>query len=631
VKRPILFSVSILVTVTALYFIFNTISFDDVVNLILRADKRWVLIFGLFSFSMSLCATWRYLLLLSISGYSTSKISMFLVVLVRNLCSDLLPARIGTLVYVFLINKRLGVPVPAALTSFGYAFAFDFVAIAPMIILAAFFSLGSTQFSPVIFFVIGFLLLALMGTFIWFIPKLTRFALPKSLGRVTSFLEKVQKEIEAVSQAKVFAQVLLLSFGVRVFKYLGLWALLLALLTPKGYTLSELPFHTMFLGMCVAEMSATLPISGLAGIGTYQGAWITVFSLLGFPLELATTTSVSHHLFTQAWGYSIGLLALVVLLTPFLKVETANFGYRKPVLLKFICFLFVIASASYALVPKEKGQVEYKGKVNKPSFCSDSCLVVFDSRRGGDFGVYKLTESGVSKVVDKPNRHEMFPDVFGDRVVYASAKGAGRFAESEIREINLITLEDKLVAPNGTFPSFLDDGSIIFERNRKEVVNGKGEVIFPTKEFSDWNQYQVVKPRMKGSKITFTSDRGGRWHVWVVDLETRESKKVSDGCQAEFISERELLFINNKRAKAGSGIFKANLDNNEISVFHDLDGEFGHEYFPSPLRDGVIFGATNEKDHSHEEGNYQLFFISHDGKRERITEDNVGSRWARGR
>lgn len=628
-KKAILYFLSLLVTVSILYFIFKTISFNDVLDLIIQADKTWIVIFVLFSLSMSICATWRYLLLLSISGYSTSKISMFFVVLVRNLCSDLLPARVGTLVYVFLINSRLGVPAPAALTSFGYAFAFDFVAIAPMIILAAFFSIGSSEFSPFIFLIIGLVLLIIMGAFIWYLPKLTKLTIPTRFGKISRFLEKIQGEIESVSKANIFGQVLLLSFGVRVFKYLGLWALLLALLTPRGYQLSELPFHTMFLGMCVAEMSASLPISGIAGIGTYQGAWITVFSLLGFPLDLAKTTSVSHHLVTQAWGYSIGLISLLILLTPFFKVGAANFGYRKPMLIKFLGFLLAVGTLTYLLLPKDSKVSDYKGEVQKPSFCADSCTLVFDSRRGKTFGIYKLTEVGVEKVVDLPDRHEIFPDIKDENVVYASAKGAGRYAESEIRLVNLKTGNDSLVATNGTFPSFLEDGTIIFERNRKEIVDDKGKVIFPTEQFSEWKNFEIVKPRAFGSKLAFTSDRGGRWHVWVVDLNSKSSEKISDGCQPEFISENEIIFINNKKAKAGSGIFKANLTTKEISVVHDMDGEFGHEYFPFPLKNGVLFSATNENDHSHEEGNYQLFYASFDGKLERITEDNAGSRWAR--
>lgn len=628
-KKAVLYFLSLLVTFSILYYVFQTISFNDVLDLIIQADKHWVVIFVLFSLSMSICGTWRYLLLLSISGYSTSKLSMFLVVLVRNLCSDLLPARIGTLVYVFLINSRLGVPAPAAITSFGYAFAFDFVAIAPMIILAAFFSIGSHQFSPLVFLIIGVVLLIIMGAFIWYLPKLTKLTIPSKLGKISKFLERIQNEIESVSKANIFGQVLLLSFGVRVFKYLGLWALLLALLTPRGYQLSELPFHIMFLGMCVAEMSASLPISGIAGIGTYQGAWITVFSLLGFPLDLAKTTSVSHHLFTQAWGYSIGLASLLILLTPFFKVEAANFGYRKPILIKFLGFLVAVITLTYLLLPREKNVSEYKGMVNRPSFCADSCTIVFDSRRGETFGIYKLTEGGVEKIVDHPNRHEMFPDINGENVVYASAKGAGRYAQSDIRLVNLKTGEDSLVANNGTFPSFLDDGRIIFERNRKEIVDNLGNVIFPTADFSDWNDFEVVKPRAFGSKLAFTSDRGGRWHVWVIDLNKKTSEMISDGCQPEFLSENELIFINNKKAKAGSGVFKADLFTKEILSFHDLDGEYGHEYFPFPYDGGVIFSATNEDDHSHEEGKYQLFFVSSEGRIERITSDNAGSRWAR--
>ena len=61
-------------------------------------------------------------------------------------------------------------------------------------------------------------------------------------------------------------------------------------------------------------MAASLPISGIAGFGAYEGAWAGVFILLGFPAAMAKATSLSHHLVTQLYGYLIGIASILTLL-----------------------------------------------------------------------------------------------------------------------------------------------------------------------------------------------------------------------------------------------------------------------------------------------------------------------------
>ena len=114
--------------------------------------------------------------------------------------------------------------------------------------------------------------------------------------------------------AGVFFRIFLLSLLVRLAKYASLGVLLAALLKGSGFGDALLSPSKVFLGIVSSEMSASLPVSGIAGFGAYQGTWSAAFTLLGMPASLAATTGVSHHLFTQAYGYSLGILALLALL-----------------------------------------------------------------------------------------------------------------------------------------------------------------------------------------------------------------------------------------------------------------------------------------------------------------------------
>ena len=67
--------------------------------------------------------SWRYKWLLQPEPIGWRDI--FLVTLIRNLFVDLLPARVGSLSYIYLLNKRLRFTFESATSTFVVAFLFD--------------------------------------------------------------------------------------------------------------------------------------------------------------------------------------------------------------------------------------------------------------------------------------------------------------------------------------------------------------------------------------------------------------------------------------------------------------------------------------------------------------------------
>lgn len=370
-KRNLLYALfSVLVTAGIFAWLFQHVTWREVVGLLREADPRGLALFLLASLTMSVFRAWRYLVMLRASGYSPGKLALYLVVLVRNTFSDLLPARLGTLVYIYVVTARLGIPFGAASSSFALAFIFDMIALAPMIAWAAV-GLGGAPVAVLVGF--GALLATAMLALLAGLPGLVRWMAGRAgslrwLGapraaRWRQALEDVVADLRKAREAGIYGKVFVLSLMVRLFKYASLYLFLFALVAPRGYGWQALPVSRVFTGLCAAEAAASLPVSGLAGFGAYEGTWALVFQWLLFPAPLAVMTSVAHHLFTQIYGYALGGLALLLLLLPLwrrrpaaaptLRESAGRFAARLAALLAGVAALAVLL---YRLCPAARAE-----------------------------------------------------------------------------------------------------------------------------------------------------------------------------------------------------------------------------------------------------------------------------------
>jgi uncharacterized membrane protein YbhN (UPF0104 family) len=332
--RQVQFTVfSIAVTAGVFAYLLSKVSVAEVLNIIRNIPVAWIGLFILFSFAMSGFRAWRYQLLLGASGYQVSSVSLFLVTLVRNFFSDLLPARIGTLIYIYLIRSRLGIPLAPAMSSFAYAFLFDIISLSLLLIPATLVAGFGFRSSSALW--AGGVVLAGMSILILLVlPKLAHMVAAMILAvkkipekwrnRMCEELKNTEKHLLLARQRGIYWRVLALSVGVRCCKYLSLYVLLLGLVLPLGHQISDFPLAKVFLGLCSAELASSLPVSGIAGFGAYEGAWTLVFQLLGYEERIAVLTSISHHLFTQVYGYSLGGFALLLLMLPFFEKQQQN-------------------------------------------------------------------------------------------------------------------------------------------------------------------------------------------------------------------------------------------------------------------------------------------------------------------
>ncbi len=663
--NPLYFILSAAVTAGVFWYLFSHISPREVIGVIRGADMMAVLVFIALSFFMSFFRTWRYALLLKVLGHAPGKIALYLVVLVRNFFSDLLPARIGTLVYVYIVTSRLGVPFGAAASSFALAFLFDMLAIAPMIVLAIFWAGGGGGFSlPILLgggLIFALLSIAVLAT----LPALAGLGgrilvglpLPGKKRRLSwsNALRDTKYDLERIKQAGVYGRVFTLSLLVRTTKYASLYVLLFALLSPLGFSAQELPPAKVFLGICGAELGASLPISGLAGFGLYEGVWSLVFNLLGFPERMAKLTSISHHIFTQFYGYSLGLCALLALLLPVFQVKGRLSAIKRPLRGAFSFYNTVSLSAVIVGVllwgifqtgdsadPKPavshsltKAQQQAIANAELPGY------LIFDSNRSGTFGIYSMAHDGseIRAVVDT-SETEIYPDPSsdGDWLVFARAASPHRQAPSAIWICRPEGTEQRKLTEDGTFPTFGSrDKKVYFERGRRKVMeldieSSDVRELFPAGR-EDWKNYRVVKPRVSpnGQWVAFISDRGGRWNTWAASLNSTQVVHIGSGCEpAWFPDSRRLVWVRSQNVKQESGLYTYDLQSGTVSELHDDGPAWGHEYFPTLTRNGhfLLWSSCPPGQHSHIDANYQIFFMNmNDGRKVRATYDKANNRW----
>ncbi len=430
----------------------------------------------------------------------------------------------------------------------------------------------------------------------------------------------------------------------RVAKYSGFYILFCALLLPLGYSVEQMPFASVLIGISSAELAASLPVSGIAGFGAYEGAWALTFEMLGFPKEIASLSAISHHLFTQVYGYLLGMIGLLILLSPLLR-------FSQGIPLKFPGNFLVRTFASaltIALLFTPLLRADSRHKDSQSIDLTNTLLnipedlngqIVFDSNASGSFDIFAFSTSERRlRPLISTEAHEMYPDVYfkdGEMLlVYARTLSLMRSAPSDIWLYSAKSGSSKKIISDGTFPSFSSDGlKVYFERGRRQLVefnlrSGIETEIIPGK-YENWKKWKIVKPQVSadGKMVAFISDRPSRWHSWVVNLETGAETLIGEGCEPAWRDEQSLYFIQKQGAQAGSGIWTFNLLDKTKQPFLDFADPLGHEYFPRALsKNSVLYAAANADEHSHTGATYEIFW-GKNGKRQQITQLAATSRW----
>jgi len=323
---------SFAVSIILIWVLLSQIETQDLIQTLKRIYFPALAVYVLVALGAAVLRAWRYKLLLRPRYVGWRNI--LLVTFVRNSLIDLLPWRIGSLSYIYILNRRLSFSFEAATSTFVLAFLFDFLTLSPFLILAiAALGLGATSISNIYLVILSLLFFLAIFFILWKIIPFASFLLKIYCSLLKVFrmekrswakisVEKFNLTMESLSQIKtrkIYLPISLLSFFLRLLKYVSIYFLLFSLLRSHGFSLGKLSFWKLILGTTGAELTSLLPIKGIAGFGTWESAWAITFKLMNFEARLAILSGIGVHLLTNIFEYSLGIVSLLILAFPFLE------------------------------------------------------------------------------------------------------------------------------------------------------------------------------------------------------------------------------------------------------------------------------------------------------------------------
>lgn len=564
-RKIFFFALSLAVSAGVLFYLRQHVSLGELLAFVRQIPAAGLAVFVIFSLTMSCFRCWRYLILLRAAGFQAARLPMFLITLARNLFVDLLPARLGDLIFIYLAKNRLGVALSAATACFAWCFVFDFISLGFLIAVATLFAFGGA-IHPAVMLAAGAFLVLLSTLLLRALPTLTRLVgrlaekLPpprrETLGKA---LAAFDADLVKLQTSGLYWPVLALSLGVRLGKYLTLYSLLVTLVLPLGYTIFDFPPAKVFFGLVAAESAASLPIAGIAGFGAYEGAWSLVFTFLGYPEKVAALTGVSHHLLTQVYGYALGALAFLLLLVPWPRPSqtaclagrqeqapagTGRFFYGRLLLLIavplcLVALLFPRLPSTAA--PSQAGNTGIDTGVNagihanapaappagQVVFQRADGIFVFDTATGVE---KKMTASGRYPRWSPDGRHIAFRD--GDGLWLMDADGANRKMLAQDQGLRALCFAG----------DFSNGGAILFSDGqgikKLDPASGTVTVLYPEGKFLE------LDSSSDGAWLAVTERILGGYRVAVIDIKTASLRAVAGGCSASISADDRLISVN---------------------------------------------------------------------------------------
>ena len=633
----------------------------------------------------------RYRVLLIMAGETNvpTRRQMALVTGIRNMVVDMLPARIGELGYVGLLNRGYGVRLEHCVSSLTISIAFDLIAlmvIAVLIIAKQLFAGGVEAWAlGALVSALVISAVAIVGLFV-ITPTVNRWLndrfpqqsqKPTWVGRGFQLLDQFSNSLVTVRQAGRSTEVLGLSVLIRLMKYSGFYLLFVAVSAASFPQLAQLPVEKVVSALIGGELGASLPIPTFMSFGTYEAGSTLVFSLLGVADQAAAViTMLCVHIWSQVVDYLIGgaLLVLFIWLVRRSKRTQSDASaagtssWAKAGLLGGAAFVLLAGSG---LLAWELRAAKKMGAINAPESgqAAQGALqgrdlskqlvrqidgfVVFSSNRDGNHDIFKLELSDFSlhKVTDHPHT-ETYPRVSpnGQRLIFARAHQPWVSQRNTVAwDVYLKDLnsgDETLIGRNGTAPHWLNDAEIIYLQNATRVVrvNVDSNVSKKIYEGGDGNRLpvgtQLQNPKLNPTtgQLVFTARQSqigissGHWGTAIAKGE--EHRGLYNGCEIAWTSDGASLYQVNPGGRFNDlQIIRIDPETFATSTLIDLEGEFSHEYWPKDSFNGeyMVFGASRSpQEHEHDTEDYEIFLWrvgSDPGQATRLTFHTGNDNW----
>jgi hypothetical protein len=618
-------------------------------RLLASASPACIALYILASFAQNGLRALRYRLILTSGGESVPGFAhVFGVTLTRSMFVDLLPARLGELSFVAMLNRGYRVGAGNCLSALSLSFLFDMIALGILLIALIFFQLFSGKYQP-------WMLGTLIAVFLFCLAA--GLALFPLAGKIRSRFDRLQAEqwkylgklvklfndtvlaLRQAAQSGIAGKILLLSLGVRVCKYLGLYALFLGIVLP-GFSDIDTGIGTALAALLSGEASAALPIPAFMSFGSYEFGGSLALAALGVNKTSALLIMLAIHLWSQGVDYTLGIAALLVF--SFVTAErgrgaaSAMQTAKKSkiawamalavLILSLVFFAYQIRNLKKlgGFTPPPPGQAlgQTTPMATGAALAGQKGFIVWSSNRFGNHDILKMTlpERSISRLTTHPNS-EYFPRISptGEAIVFARAH------ETYVSQRNLLAWDvvlldlasgaERIIAKNANTPSWSKDGRFIrYEKNGNQVADysldtGEERILAEagenipvpagtmvgTPSWSD-ERHMLAMAMLAPMPAVFAIQPG------------KELLRLGDGCEIFWGPDSAYLYYVGHGGKQTNAFYRIDPSTWKSEKWFDSPSDYSHEYFPKVDNTGkfLIYGASTGG-HEHDQADYEIF------------------------
>ncbi len=626
-------------------------------SVLTRTSRNAILLYMLASILQTFFRAVRYRVLLKSSVKNDKELPgllrLFMVTMSRNMFTDMLPARLGELSYIAMLNLGFKVRADACLSSLALSFVFDLIALALLLLgmigyqlLLSGIELWLVATLIILLVICGLLLLALF-------PILQRISKHLSIffstngkrggrgGKLVKLLRDTSISLQNAAQQGIIGRVLVLSLGVRIAKYAGLYLLFCGVVSGSFSDITRNVVHVVT-ALISAEASAGLPVPTFMSFGTYEAGGTLALIALGASKASSVVVMLALHIWSQCIDYAFGIGATVLFTLSVIDREhifnkTKNNGIRhwKPLFYAlFMLFsgVFFLGAQFWKMhktgwmhPPSPGKTISLPSTVERrinPVFDNLHGFVIWSSNRFGNHDLVMLTlpELELTHLTTDPHT-EYFPRISpdGGKVLFCRSQEPwvsqrNKFAW-DTWILDLATGTTRLLAENANTPTWSADGEkVYFLRQASQFVeytlaNQKEIVVFETGENHSLNDsIQLETPvRSDAKQALAVTLRGGARGTFIINKD-KSLQQVGRGCQVNWSPDSSFLYLVDHQKAGGNAFFRVDPETLEKKLWFDAPGAYSHEYFPkiSNTGDMLVFSASTGG-HEHDRADYEIF------------------------
>ncbi len=575
----------------------------------------------------------------------------YLVTLCRNMFVDLLPARIGELSYIAMMNRGYNVSGKNCLSSLSISFMFDFIALLFIIIVVIFFQLihNTVQGWLITASIVLVLLTAFLTVFLFWGIKFSvelfrkffrRVGENRIVLRILTFMDEFTISLDFVRAAGVFPKVILLSLAVRISKYTGIYCLFEGVVRPSFPVFSDLPVISILTSLLSAEGAASLPVPSFMSFGTYEAGGAFALVLAGFDKAQSVVTMLCIHIWGQLIDYSLGITGLIVFILRFRrrrKTPSPAVGTFRKTLVTATAVFFLLVGLVFlgiqlrstqkigALNPPHKGQAvkstEHDLRRLETATRDLEGFIVWSSNRFGNHDILMLSLPDLK--ITRLTRHphvDYFPRISpdGSKIVFSRSHqpwvSQRNLHPWSVYLLDLKTRKERLITPSGNVPTWSKDGhTVYYQRNGEQFVaqdlnTGRETLLFKSGQGSIPAGVVLHTPSFSSNRKAMAVTLRGRKQATAVYEQGGKVRRIGDGCQLSWSPDSSYLYYVDKGGRKQNAFYKVVSNSVGRDLWLDLPGDFSHEYFPkvSPNGSYLVFGACSEG-HEHDTADYEIF------------------------